>query len=448
MSSETARPPEVAAALARLADHDSRAAEDAESAWAWVAPNERVEEVQLSTLQDFLWYFLPRKWGDDPDEHLAIAAALARLFDELGAPEYAAVCRSSSTREIINAWQQDPDAAFTRYTRAVERSGVAVPDTPELSWGGIMPIEEARARDHVARRLEQAVRAGRIKPGAKGWRSAQVAVTSQALSELVPDYPGGQTWLQTVLTARLQQWVERFPNPVRRWYLDALEAQLLHPVAVPGDADHVVAPLQWLLRQAGGEGLALTERHNLARAVVLEARERFGWGEDRLGVVSREDDLPELAAWDELVRQQRWVRRRGRRLLATKAGSALVDDVEAAWRGFAGALVDASGWSQFVRWTSLLVLLAHDGEVAKATVEQEVSGVAEACGWREQDSGEPPPPRAVRHEISPFLYDLRLYELLSASREAGEPRVRLTPAGQATALEALRQVGAGPGGRR
>lgn len=433
--------PQVKTALARLEADEPDAAEEAHAAWAWLAGANPPDAPLQHHLQQFLWYVLPRKWDCDLDGQLFAAEALARLCDALGASRYAELCRSSATREVLAAYDRDEGEGLEAFRRALDRSGIDPPDVAELAWGGMMTMDEALAREHVAARLEQAVAAGRYTPGRSGWRTAQRHVASEALAEAEPDHPGDQTWLQTVITARVEAWLERYQAAPRRWRLvDGIEAALLQPVAMPADAPRTIAPLRWLLDRAAGDGLALTERGNLARAVVAEACQRFGWeplGRDT--TAQREQDIIELMVWDEQLRAAGLAGRRGRRLVATPAGREAAAGDEPAWRALARALADRDGWEGFVRETALLVLLhADDDGIGHHGMLDAVADLAAEGGWREQPSGQPPSGDAVSDVASPFAYHLRLMGLAEQHGHGAEIVTRLGSVGRATAIEAIR----------
>lgn len=439
--------PRVRTALAHLETDDRWAAEEAHAAWAWLAGDNPPDTPLQHRLQEFLWYTLPRKWDGGLDGKLDTTEALARLFDLLGAPRYAELCRSPATHEILAAYARDESEGFEAYRRALDRSGIDPPDIAELAWGGVMSIDEAIAREHVAGRLEEALADGRFSPGRSGWRTAQREAASEALAETLPDHPADQTWLQTVITARIEAWLERDQAASRRWRLVAgIEPALLHPVAMPADAGPVVAPLRWLLERAAGEGLPLTDRGNLARAVVGEISQQFGWEPLGQGTkAAREQDVIELMAWGELLRAARLVRRRGRRLVATPAGREATAGDEPAWRALAAALVDRDGWAGFVREALLLVLLhAGDDGLHRQRMLAEVADLAAESGWRQDPTGTPPSGDTVSREAGPFVSHLDLMGLANKHVHGADLLTQLRPVGRATAIEAIRTRATAP----
>lgn len=442
---EDPKDPAVAAALDRLRTRDPDAAEAAAAAWGWVAPDGEAGQVHQRFVQDFVWYGLPVKWWTDEGEHLEITRGLAELFDELGMDRYAELCRSAGTREVIAAWHRDEKAGRAAYRKAVDASGIDAPDTEVLVWGEVMMPEESDARDHVAVTLERAIADGELRPGGRGWRARQRELTIAALREQVPGYPGGQDWLGLVTTARMMRWIEQRRSPRRRELIGRWEAALLHPIDPPGEVAQVVAPLRWLVGQAAGEGVALTGQHNLARPVVQAMCEAFGWWHPRRGAApTREDDVLEVVVVHELARDRRWVRRRGRTLHATKIGAALAADDVAAWRALAAAIAAPGGFEGFVRECALLMLL--DGErIGRRPLLVGLAELAAEAGWHERLSGRVPTPEELGASVFPLLTVLETFGLHVEHDVPGEGRFdRLTDAGRATALEALRVRATGP----
>jgi hypothetical protein len=54
--------PEIAAALAKLAEQDAVAAEDARAALEWIAGEQGLALITQERIQNFCWYQLPVKW--------------------------------------------------------------------------------------------------------------------------------------------------------------------------------------------------------------------------------------------------------------------------------------------------------------------------------------------------------------------------------------------------
>ena len=93
--------PEIAAALAKLAEQDAAAADDAQAALEWIAGDQGLALITQESIQNFCWYQLPVKWLISLTDKLRVAGALAQALDLLQLPRYAAICRSGTTREIL-----------------------------------------------------------------------------------------------------------------------------------------------------------------------------------------------------------------------------------------------------------------------------------------------------------------------------------------------------------
>jgi hypothetical protein len=424
----------VAGALERLRAEDVRVGGDAEAALNSLTWDEGLETITQYGLQTFLWYELPRQWMTDLEGKRHLAMALGRLLDLVGLARYAAICCSPETDAVLAAYERDDREGFAAFRRAEERSGVHPPDLPELTWGPVMGMQEAGAFWSTAAALELAIAGGQLRPGSRGWRAAQQAIARRHLTAARPELDG-HTWREVVLGERVEEWTPS-RGQARRALVEPLIARLRSgPVAAPAGAAEAVAPLRWLLARAG-EGIALTQKGNLARMVVVEAVERFGW-QPLPNPPRGEDDVFELWVLRDLARDLGAVRRSGRRLVATRAGRALAGDAEALWRAVAGRLGGGDDFGAIVPELALALLL-DAGEILEAELVERVRATVVGEGWHDRATGEPPDPQAVHRQLAD---PLRLLGVLGLSREGGDWRARtvaLTGVGRATALEALR----------
>jgi hypothetical protein len=430
----------VAGALERLRAEDERLGGDAEAALNSLTWDEGLETITQYGLQTFLWYELPRKWMTDLEGKRHLAMALGRLLDLVGLPRYAAICRAPETDAVLAAYERDDREGFAAFRRAEERSGVHPPELPEFTWGPVMGMREAGAFWSTAAALELAIAGGELRPGSRGWRVAQQAIARRHLTAARPELDG-RTWLEVVLDERVEEWA-RSGGQARRALVEPLLARLRGgPVAVPARAAEAVAPLRWLLARAG-EGIALTQKGNLARVVVLEAVERFGW-QPLPNPPRGEDDVFELWVLRDLARDLGAVRRGGRRLVATRAGRALAGDAGALWRAVAGRLGGGDDFGAIVTELGLALLL-DGGEALQAELVERVHAAVVGEGWHDRATGQSPDPEAVRRQLAD---PLRLLGVLGLSQEGRDWRARtvaLTGVGRATALEALRVRASGP----
>lgn len=302
-----------------------------------------------------------------------------------------------------------------------------------------MGEQEAGAFFSAAAALELVVTGDELRPGASGWRAAKQAAARRHLTAPRPELDG-HSWLQAVVAERLGEWA-RSRGEARRALVEQGLARLagrpLQPVPVPPGAQQALAPVRWLLTRAGeGRGIALTEVGNLNRPTVIEAVRRFDW--HPLPDPPRgEDDVFELWALRDLVRELGAVRRSGRWLVATHAGRALAGDSEALWYAVAHRLGSGHDFAAIVTELALL-LLVDAGQVAEASLVERVTAAVVGEGWHERTSGQPPDPQTVRGQLAA---PLRLLEVLGLRRAGGDWRTRwvaLTEPGRALALEALR----------
>jgi hypothetical protein len=439
----------AAAALGRLRAEDERAAVDAEAALGSLTWDQGLQAITQHGLQTFLWYELPRKWLTDLEGKLHIAAALGRLLELVGLPRYAAICRGLQTTAVLQAYERGDREGIRAFRRAQERSGVEPPDLPGsplwFGWGPVMGEREAGAFFSMAAALELAVAGGELRPGARGWRTAQQAVARRHLAAPRPELDG-QSWLEVVVAERLGEWA-RSRSEARRTLVEPVLGRLatgpLRPVPVPPGAEEALAPLRWLLASASeGRGIALTQVGNLNRPTVIEAVRRFDW--HPLPDPPRgEDDVFELWVLRDLVRDLGAVRRSGRWLVTTRVGRTLAGDPEMLWYAVAHRLGGGHDFAATVTELALL-LLVEAGEVAEATLAERVNAAVVGEGWHERASGRPPDPPTVRGQL---VEPLRLLEVLGLRHAGGDWRSRwvaLTEQGRALALEALRARATGP----
>jgi hypothetical protein len=145
MGSMAEEDPFIASALAKLEAEDVEAARDAEAAFGWLTWGEGLSVITREGLQHFLWYGLPMKWPTGPDHHRRVVAALARAFDLLDLPRYAALCRSDTTAAVLNAYERSDGEGTKAFHRADVASGIRPPDIDEVEWGSVMGPEESAA---------------------------------------------------------------------------------------------------------------------------------------------------------------------------------------------------------------------------------------------------------------------------------------------------------------
>ena len=175
-------PAEVDAAVERIKDRDLELGRDAEEVADLMTAGEGAEIIHQASVQDDLWWRVPKKFV--PGSWHGIAEAAAALFDELGLDRYAQIARSDDTVEILDAWEEDPVAGHERAMVARAASGVAAPDTDLLTWGQVFGAVENQALEAVERGLERAVVTGELVPGARNAKARSVEVTERVLERV------------------------------------------------------------------------------------------------------------------------------------------------------------------------------------------------------------------------------------------------------------------------
>lgn len=431
---------EIGAALALLAFEDPAAADDAQTALEWIAGDQGLELVTQHRVQDFCWYELPVKWMIGPGEHAQVAGALARAFDLLQMPRYAAICRSEATRDILAAYQAGTGKGMAAFRRAVTASGITPPGVPGFTWGAAMGSQEAGAWISAAEMLELAVASGDLAPGTRGWRTRQRELVRAHLDapreELL-----GQSLAAVITSERAEAWVSRHRSPARQQIAAAVANRLLHPAQLPAQAAADPLPRwRWLLGQLD-DGIPLTEAGNLSRAFARQNAARFGWDLPR--PPRAETDLHDLHQLRCLAGELRITRRSGRVLTLTATGRRMLGDPDRLWRATAAALVGGNSLTGFAG-ELFLAMLAGGGPLPAGQVSATVARAAAEEEFRESRTGQPPGEHDITWAISPTASLCRALGLLAAGGDHPERRYQLTPVGTATALEALRARATGP----
>jgi hypothetical protein len=432
--------PEIGAALALLAVEDPAAADDAQAALEWIAGEQGLELATQHRVQDFCWYELPMKWMTGQNDHARVTDALARVFDLLQMPRYAAICRSPATREILAAYQAGTEKGKAAFRRAVVASGITPPGLPEFTWGAVMGTQEAAAWASAAEILELAVAGGDLVPGARGWKARQQELVRAHLDapreELL-----GQSLAAMIVSERSETWVSRWRSPTRQRIAGAIANRLLHPVGLPAEAAADPLPRwRWLLGQLD-EGIPLTQAGNLSRTFVQQNAARFGWDLSR--PPSTETELYDLHQLRCLAGELATARRSGRVLTLTAKGRRMLADPTQLWRATAAALAGGNTFTMFAG-ELFLAMLADAGPLPAGQITATVAQAAAEEGFRDSRTGQAPGDHDISWAISRTGNLCRALGLLAPGSDWPDRRYELTPAGTATALEALRARATGP----
>jgi len=430
----------IADAVAKLGAEDAGAARNAEAALDWLTAGEGLGVLTQERLQHFLWYGLPMKWLTDTDHHRRIVDALARAFDLLGLSRYAALFRSETTAEVLDAYERSDAEGKKAFHNADLASGIRPPDLDELEWGSVMGVTESDALSSTAELLELAVASGELVPGARGWKQRQQELVRAHLTTPRLEL-GGRSWLDGILAERLETWLEGRRSPTRRQILEAVVDEVRSPVTLPDGVDDAVPPLRWFLGELV-DGQALTQTGNLGRTFVQDAAGRFGWWDFDKPPRS-EDELYDLHQVRHLAQRVGLARRSGRRLVLTPKGRAALADGDQLWRTATRGLLVDHEFAAALGEITLAVLASRDSTPA-SELDSVLAVVVREVGWRATDTGAPPTEHDIRSGWHLATNLLRALNLLSTGGGWQDRNYRLTPAGRAVALECLHHRATGP----
>ena len=368
-----------------LADLDASSADLARAAVGWILrEGDSLTELGQVELQEFLWYQLPMKWMAETSELHEIAWSLADLFTAAGLERYAALCRAPETHRLLDAWQDtDHEPARKTMKEAIASSGVDPPDTPLMAGGSGLGAVERSASRRVSQALEQAIDAGELVPGGRGWKQLAARITEVSLTLPRLDLRGG-TMLEAICRERCESWAVGYPA-VRQDLLGQMLPLLDGEVAVPAEASERLMPLRWLLEHVG-DGATLTQAGWLPRALVLEANDTFGWFALCGLTVRTESDLPELATLDELARRARLITRKGRKVSLSATGRRALGDPSLLWRIVVADIFSAGTYEGEGAALAAATLVNAGRPLPRQTVEATVGAGLEGR-WR-TDSGE------------------------------------------------------------
>jgi hypothetical protein len=363
-----------------LADLEASSADLARAAVArMLGEGGSLTELGQVQLQEFLWYELPMKWMAETSELHEIAWSLADLFTAAGLERYAGLCRAPQTHRLLDAWQDvDHEPARKTMNEAIASSGVDPPDTPLMAWGSVLGAVERSASRRVSQALEQAIDAGELVPGGRGWKQLAVRITEVCLT-LPRLHLRGGTMLEAICRERCESWAVGYPAG-RQDLLGQMLPLLDGEVAVPVEAGEHLMPLRWLLEHVGG-GATLTQAGWLPRALVLEANDAFGWFGLSGLTVRTESDLPELSSLDGLARRARLITRRGRRVSLSATGRRALGDPSLLWRIVVADLFSAARYEGEGAALAAAALVEAGRPLLRVTVEAKVGAGLEGR-WR------------------------------------------------------------------
>jgi hypothetical protein len=425
-----------------LRQADSEAAQRVERAFDDLLSDGGLADLTQHDLQTYLWFNLA-----EADEAPQIASALAAFFELAELNRYAGIAGSVLTREILRAYaERGENAGAKAASKAMDASGIVPPDLPELEWGELMGEAEISAYDSIADTLELALAAGELKPGGRGWRLTQQRLARQQLTMARLD---GPPLLERVRTERLESWAELGGNG-RRGLASVVLPDLFLDGLAPLDVADRMAPVQWLLELANGRdgeppGIPLTVTGNVARRVVQEAAERFGWWDLPERPPRSESDIWRLVELRQLLQRAGVLRRSGRRLVMSTRSRGLLGDPGGQWLLAMTRLIDTGEFESAAQEAAVMLLLQADGMVEFSDLVREVADVLAGSGWRDTGNGAPPDDRDVNRAVLSLVRRCGLWSIVDEGRGPGyTTRLRLTEVGRTGGRAALRSLALRP----
>lgn len=442
---------ELRDALAMTSEWDVEAGASARSALEWMGWNGagpfylRHYDVQM-----FVWYILPRKFLTDLEFKRQVAAALARVLDQLGgrAATYAATCRASDTDALLEAWENEDPDAWDQFRTLLEASGLEPPDTESVAWGGIMGLDEASARDQIVTALEQAAESGVFSPSTRSFRRRQAEITEAAL--LQPLEGGkGESRIEAIHLERLENWLQRGigrGSPERRQILEPVLDLLAGapPPLEPEATRLATAPALWLL-ELGIDGIALTQTGAINRALVREAAARWAgwWNSEIHGPPHQEADLTLLGELHHQLKKIRLLRRSGRRLITTNHGRKLICEPAALLQTLAHDLIAGEDFRSACTELTVALLLTGFEANWSEPLAKVVQPAIVADGWH--SGTDAPDIRTISWTISDFIRAASAAGLIAAQHDLlSRKPLALTPAGRSALTSALRNRALAP----
>lgn len=433
----------VASALAELGRLDPKAAQAAESALTTLTAGKGLEPLSLLSVQEFCWYVLPARFAATRSEYEFVARSLGKLFALLDLDRYAEVCVSDTTREVFAAYAASHEGGQATYEKCMRASGVQPPDLPELTWGTALGSAEIEAYNATSAALELAIAIGDIRPGTRGWRTAQEHHARAFLTQL-DEF--GRSRLDKIRDERVRGWLSS-PSHPHRQQLWPLRGQIIAGAETPHNADEALVPVRRLLDYAS-DGIGLTQIGYISPAIVRELCAEFGWTDSP---PRSETDVVQLIALHKLLRTMRAVRRVGRRLILTRRGRQLRENTEELWRAVAESVLDTDGFEQAAVETLLGLHLLRSPRSLGSQVRQGSIDIAEEArlvlldaGWRRDSTLEGPEHTPVRSVLFTVTWLLETLGCVTGEDLLSEGH-RLTKVGRAFALTAIHLSATSPG---
>ncbi|MBB1516180.1 plasmid pRiA4b ORF-3 family protein [Tessaracoccus sp. MC1679] len=164
-----------------------------------------------------------------------------------------------------------------------------------------------------------------------------------------------------------------------------------------------LAPIQWFLDAAAGNGLEMTSAGYLKPARVSEAAAMLPGMSGWIGAVNREGSALPLLRFRLTLQRLGLLRVYNGRLKSTRLGKKLQKDPAALWAGLAGLVIPSA--EGFERDAALLMLAYAATDERGAVPADEVASMLTRLGWQLGDHG-PILGHHLYQELSPVLQNL------------------------------------------
>jgi hypothetical protein len=426
---------DVESAIELIRARDDAAATLARALWQTIRMGAaHPTRITRYDVQRMIWESVPhairRPDGPDtfPDRH-AIREALAELLELLGYPDYAELCRSVVTRDILDA-AEDLELCERLAAEAWAASGIDPPTTPIFNWHDPCgPVEEA-LHGAAGRILEEALDAGVITLGQADTEDQRVALTMRLM--ISPDNDGADTWFVRLLDERLDAWTLGHGSQTRREMLVRVRPEVRH---TPELTDADLPALQLLLAACVDGGTRLTQRGYLPTGLVSELIDLMPTCQELDDARHIEANWPPVQVLRELATDFGMIHRVGNRLKLTDLGLRLGEDADSLLMCTGEAVITfehaALGILQEVIFAALLL----EDLIEPERLFEKVVRVFQEDGWTDE-SGEPFGLRHADTVGSWFLRRLRVLDIAEVSWSTR--RIGLTDAGRSIARWALR----------
>jgi hypothetical protein len=220
---------DVEAVVEELADRDDAGLVVA-ACWYDVSndrPNYRMSQFDV---QNFLWLTLPQLLRAPPadldpmPDWREVVEEAAWFFERLDQPRYAAICRDTRTREILES-AHDPAHSFELYARATHESGIMPPPGLRITWLDNPGPREQDLYDSITRALERAIAARELDPTDDAKR---LGVAATVLEQLPDGHT--ETMQDLMLTERMARLRATNRSQTVRELLVRIEPDVVKPL--------------------------------------------------------------------------------------------------------------------------------------------------------------------------------------------------------------------------